>query len=137
MSHYFKYNKTNVPLAQNLRKNMTKEERKLWYQCLSLLPVRAHRQKNIGNYIVDFYISTYKLAVELDGSQHKTSDGIEYDKIRDAYLNSLGISVVRYDNSLINHSFDVVVKDIIRRLGLDERETMAYMNSEYNRRKRV
>ena len=59
-----------VANAQKLRKAMTKEERHLWYDCLKLLPVTVHRQKILGNYIVDFYIASAKMVIELDGSQH-------------------------------------------------------------------
>ncbi len=53
----YKYNKNLVSNAQELRKNMTPEEKKLWYRFLKRLPVTVNRQKNIGNYIVDFYIA--------------------------------------------------------------------------------
>ncbi|MBQ5583241.1 MAG: DUF559 domain-containing protein, partial [Ruminiclostridium sp.] len=58
------------PNARNLRKEMTKEERRLWYDFLKGLPVTVHRQKVIGPYIVDFYIASSKTVIELDGSQH-------------------------------------------------------------------
>ena len=45
------YNKSNIPLARTLRKNMTPWERKLWYQFLRSYPVRFQRQKAIGEYI--------------------------------------------------------------------------------------
>ena len=47
---------------------MTKEERHLWYDFLKKLPVTVNSQKVIGKYIVDFYIASSKLVVELDGS---------------------------------------------------------------------
>ena len=134
MSHNFEYNKDNVILAKNLRKNMTDEEKKLWYQFLSLLPIRVHRQKNIGDYIVDFYIPKYQIAIELDGSQHTSEEGKTYDAVRDNFLKSKGVSVIRYDNRLINESFSGVVSDIIRRLGLDEQEIYSYMDRERIRR---
>ena len=55
------YNKSNIPLAKELRKNMTPWERKLWYEYLRLYPVRFQRQKAIGNYIVDFYCAKARL----------------------------------------------------------------------------
>ena len=54
--------------AQQLRKNMTPEERHLWYDFLKSLPVPIKRQKIIGHYIVDFYCPAEKLVIELDGS---------------------------------------------------------------------
>ena len=64
------HNKALADNAKVLRKNMTKEERHLWYDFLKTLPVMVHRQKVIGAYIVDFYIAEAKLIIELDGSQH-------------------------------------------------------------------
>ena len=65
-------NENNNPelthIAQNLRKNMTKEERHLWYDFLKKLPITIQRQKVIGQYIVDFYCASAKLVIEIDGS---------------------------------------------------------------------
>jgi len=84
--------------AQNLRKNMTKEERKLWYEYLRNYPLRFRRQVTFGNYILDFYCASAKLAIELDGSQHFELEGQCYDARRSAYLRSLGICVLRFPN---------------------------------------
>ncbi len=97
---------------------MTAEERRLWYDFLKALPVNVHRQKVIGNYIVDFYCAKAKLVIELDGSQHFESDGLKSDLIRDAYLNNLGLTVLRYSNLDINRNFDAVCADILKHLGL-------------------
>ena len=80
--------------AKTLRKNMTKEERHLWYDFLKSLPITVNRQKVIGNYIVDFYIAAAKLVIELDGSQHYEDDGMDNDIKRDAFLNDLAIGVL-------------------------------------------
>ena len=104
--------------SQELRKNMTKEENKLWYDFLRKLPVNFHRQKMIGNYILDFYCAAHKLAIEVDGAQHYESDAINYDLKRDEYLSSIGVSVIRYSNNDINTNFDGVCSDIMRRLKL-------------------
>ena len=69
------HNKNLTANARSLRRNMTKEERHLWYDFLKGLPVRVHRQKVIGNYIADFYIASAKLVIELDGSQHYEENG--------------------------------------------------------------
>ena len=58
-----KHNKDIVPTAKMLRKNLTKEERHLWYDFLKHLPVTVHRQKVIGPYIVDFYIASAKIVI--------------------------------------------------------------------------
>ena len=114
----YSYNKNLVTNAQELRRNMTAEERHLWYDLLKRLPVSVKRQKNIGNYILDFYIPSAKLAIEIDGRQHKLAENREDDRIRDEFLNSLGIMVVRYTNDDIRNRFQAVAKDILNRLGL-------------------
>ena len=114
----YSYNKKLVSNAQELRKNMTAEERHLWYDFLKKLPIPVKRQKNIENYILDFYIPSAKLAIEIDGRQHKLAENREDDRIRDEFLNSLGITVVRYTNDDIRDRFQAVAKDILNRLGL-------------------
>ena len=104
--------------AQKLRREMTKEERRLWYDFLKRLPVTVNRQKVIGRYIVDFYCAAGRLAIELDGSQHFEDDGAAADRERDLALSGLGITVVRYSNDDVNRNFDGVCADILRRLGL-------------------
>ena len=104
------------PFAQKLRKEMTKEERHLWYDFLKDLPITVNRQKVIGNYIVDFYCASARTIIELDGSQHYEDKGIQSDKKRDDYFNKLGLQVLRYSNEDINHNFDGVCDDILRRL---------------------
>ncbi len=99
-------------LAQHLRNEMTKEERHLWYDFLKQLPITFNRQKVIGRYIVDFYCSSAKLVIELDGSQHYESEGMKDDKERDKYLYSLGLKIKRYSNNEINNDFEYVCKDI-------------------------
>ena len=105
--------------ARALRKNMTKEERHLWYDFLKGLPMMVHRQKVIGHYIVDFYIAEAKLVIELDGSQHYELEGKMADAIRDADLYSLGMTVVRYSNADINQRFRAVCQDILNHLSND------------------
>ena len=106
-------NKKLTVLAQSLRKNMTEQERKLWFDFLKDLPFPVHRQKVISNFIVDFYVDKYKIAIELDGSQHYEDDNSYNDLERDQYLNSLGITVLRYSNKDINESFTSVCEDIL------------------------
>ncbi len=98
--------------AQLLRKNMTKEERKLWYELLRDLPFRFRRQRVIGNYIVDFYCAEKQLVIELDGSQHYESEKIFKDAQRTKFLNDKGITVLRYSNLDINKNFEAVSQDI-------------------------
>ena len=82
----FNYNKDYVSLAQELRKNMTPEEKHLWYDFLKRLPITVNRQKNIGNYIVDFYIASKGIVIEIDGEQHGFEENREADKVRDKDL---------------------------------------------------
>ena len=97
---------------------MTEEERKLWYLFLKRLPLTVNRQKNIGNYIVDFYIHSHNLAIEIDGRQHQLSENRTADDERDQTLWTLGITVMRYTNEDINRNFPAVCEDILMRLGL-------------------
>lgn len=98
------HNRKLTSRAQELRKNMTKEERRLWYDYLSRYPLRFRRQITMGNYIVDFYCAAAKLVIELDGSQHYENQGMEYDAQRTAYLESLGIHVLRFSNLDVNRN---------------------------------
>ena len=109
-------NETNNPVlkpySQKLRKEMTKEERHLWYDFLKSLPITINRQKVVGNYILDFYCAKEKTAIELDGSQHFEKEGMDKDAERDAYLKGQGIKVLRYSNYDINRNFEAVCRDI-------------------------
>ena len=95
---------------------MTKEEKHLWYDFLRKLDITVNRQKVIGNYIVDFCISSAKLVIELDGSQHYDPDSKEYDKQRDEFLQSQGYTVLRFLNRDVNYNFDGVCLQIKKHL---------------------
>ncbi len=116
----YPYEKGLIPFARALRRNMTPEEKHLWYDCLCHLPMRVKRQKNIANYIVDFYIPQSKLAIEVDGLQHTDAEHRENDAKRDAILASLGIGVLRFSNESIRHNFKGVCEEILTRLGIEE-----------------
>lgn len=100
-----KHNKNLVPFAKQLRKEMTKEERHLWYDFLRSYPVRFSRQKVLGKYIVDFYSAEAKLVIELDGSQHFDEFAIKKDDERTSFLESYGLNVIRIPNNEINENF--------------------------------
>ena len=91
--------------AKALRKNMTKEERHLWYDFLRSYPVRFLRQKVIDNYIADFYCHEARLIIELDGSQHYEEKGLLKDKIRTEKIESRNLTVIRIPNNEINNNF--------------------------------
>ena len=94
------YNKKLVSNARTLRKNMTPEEKHLWYDFLKLLPFTIKRQHNIGNYFVDFYIAEKKIVIEVDGIQHTAPEHKEADRQRDMTLSAWEITVLRYSNVL-------------------------------------
>ena len=114
MNPYVK--KKLVKNSRKLRKEMTKEERHLWYDFLKTLPATVHRQKVIGSFIVDFYIASAKLVIELDGSQHFSGEVKDSDVVRDAYFASRKIKVLRYSNLDINRRFDKVCEDILNNI---------------------
>ena len=99
--------------SQNLRKGMAKEEKHLWYDFLKDLSVTVNRQKVIGNYIADFYISSARIIIELDGSQHYTEEGEKSDAERDDYFRGIGIKVLRFTNLQIHENFNGVCIEIL------------------------
>ena len=106
--------------ARVLRKNMTRQEKHLWYDFLQKYPVKIYKQRIIGNYIVDFYCAAAKLVIEIDGSQHYIGDGVNNDKTRDGFMADLGLKVIRFSNLDIDNNFegtcmliDKMIKDAI------------------------
>ena len=104
------------PFSQKLRRDMTKEERHLWYDFLSHLPLTIHRQMVIGPYIVDFCIPKKKTVIDIDGFQHGKTKNMISDRIRDEWLASQGYRVLRYSNRRINTEFRFVCMDIENKL---------------------
>ena len=104
--HYDRDTKRN---AQLLRKNMTRQERHLWYDFLKCYPVQFRRQKQFGRYIVDFYCAS-----ELDGSQHFTPEALAYDTERTRLLTEYGLFVLRFTNEQIDRHFNDVCSEIDR-----------------------
>ena len=114
----FEYNEKLVGTSQHLRKEMTDEDKQIWYHFFKRLPITVRRQKVIGNYIVDFYIASAKIVIEIDGIQHKTSENKEKDAIRDKYMSDLGILVLRFSNVAVNNYFNDVCNIILKHLNL-------------------
>ena len=112
------YNKNLVTNARRLRKNMTSEEKHLWYDFLKKLPFTVKRQHIIENFIVDFYISEKKIVIEVDGKQHLQADHKKSDAQRDMKLASWNIKVLRYSNDSIRNNFKTVAADILVNLDL-------------------
>ena len=113
-----KHNPQLTNNAKFLRKNMTKEERHLWYDFLRSYPIRFLRQKVIDNYIVDFYCHEARLIIELDGSQHYEEKGLLKDKIRTEKIKGRNLSVIRIPNNEVNKNFrgvceyiDLIIKE--------------------------
>ena len=100
-----KHNKQLVPFAKQLRKEMTKEERHLWYDFLRAHTVRFSRQKVLGKYIADSYSAEAKLVIELDGSQHYEDDNFEKDAERTAFLEGYGLTIIRIPNNEVSRNF--------------------------------
>ena len=106
--------------SQTLRKRMTPEERKLWYDFLKHLPFTVHRQKVMGRYIVDFYLPSRCIVIEIDGMQHGESMQNAKDAERDAWLSEAGCRVLRYTNHQIKTTFADVCEDIWQACGLTD-----------------
>ena len=104
----FKHTPVLTPYARDLRKRMTKEERKLWYNYFALKPIRVLRQKVVDNYILDFYCASSRIGIELDGSQHYSEEGELKDSIRTAIIEEYGISIYRIPNNAVNQNFEGV-----------------------------
>ena len=96
------YNKKNIILAKNLRKNATPQEKRLWYGFLSKYEVRFQRQKAIDNFIADFYCHKAKLIIEIDGSQHYSAEGKAKDEFRTSILEGYDLKVIRISNRRID-----------------------------------
>ena len=106
--------------AKLLRKNMTKQEKHLWYDFLQNYPIKIYKQRIIDNFIADFYCHQAKLVIEIDGAQHYTPDGKSYDQFRTDILNEYGLLVLRFTNEDINKRFKgvcyIIDKTIQKRL---------------------
>ena len=94
--------------AVEMRKNQTDEEKKVWYQILKGRTPKFHRQRIIGNYIVDFYCPQLRLAIEIDGYQHFYEENIEYNNKRTEYIESQDIYILRFENTEVNKDIEYV-----------------------------
>ena len=99
-------------VARKLRREMTPQERKLWYLFLRKYPVKFYKQRIIGSYIADFYCASARLVIEIDGSQHYFEEKQQKDSVRSSYFQSLGLQVIRFSNADINECFDRVCEAI-------------------------
>ncbi len=106
------YNPVLVTRAKELRKNMTAAEKKLWYGYLRTFKFKVLRQRPIEHFIVDFYCSSLKLVIEIDGDSHFTDEGKEYDQERTQRLEGYGLRVIRFTNQQILRDFESVCEEI-------------------------
>ena len=105
-------NNNLLDAARNLRRNMTLQERHLWYDFLREYPVKIYRQRIINNYIADFYCHSARLVIELDGTQHNEEDALVYDEERTKVFEKYGITVLRFSNFDVNENFSFVCRTI-------------------------
>ena len=108
------YEKYLKQYARALRNNPTHSEAKLWRYLKgdAFYGYDFHRQKPIGKYIVDFYCHALRLVIEIDGVTHNEQAIIEKDKIRDVYLESLGLYVMRMDAYKIIYDIENIIGEI-------------------------
>ena len=102
--------------ARKLRREMTRQERHLWYDFLRNHKVKFYKQKPYGPYILDFYCPSRSLAIELDGSQHYEVDGMEKDETRNEYLAHKGVRTLRFSDTDIDKNFEGVCSAIEKEL---------------------
>ena len=110
---------TNLPYdprmrerVQELRHKMKKKKKKLWYSFLRTYPVKMYKQRPIRTFVADFYCPLARLVIELDGSQHYTEQGEEYDEQRTAILEQYGVQVLRFTNLDVDRHLDAVCAQI-------------------------
>jgi very-short-patch-repair endonuclease len=106
------YNSKLIPRAKELRKNMTRHERHLWYDFLKNYVVAFQRQKTIRSFIADFYCFKARLIIELDGSQHYSEQGLAYDNERDAILKSCDLEILSRKDTWCTILLDGVKKEV-------------------------
>ena len=101
-----------LPRARELRREMTPQEKKLWYQFLRHYPVKIYKQRIIESFIADFYCSRAQLVIELDGAQHTTEQNLLYDRERSSVFSQYGLEVLRFSNHEVDFQFESVCERI-------------------------
>ncbi len=114
------YPQHTKPFARSLRKNMTLAELKLWGHLRRWqLGHRFRRQLPVGNYIIDFASLQTGLAIEADGGQHYARSQRKNDQRRTRYLESLGFTVIRFNNHEVLSNIEGVIErigEVLKRL---------------------
>jgi very-short-patch-repair endonuclease len=106
------YTKALIPRAQEMRRELTRAEATLWFGLLRDFVPRVRRQRPFGRFIVDFYCASHKVVIEVDGGQHFTSDGLVYDAERTAFLEGLGLRVIRFSNAEVLENLNGVSEQL-------------------------
>ena len=101
-----------IPIAKELRREATPQEKHLWYDFLAKYPMRFQRQKAIDQFIVDFYCHQARLVIELDGAPHFTREGHLRDEARTDRLEQYGLRVIRFTNREVDKNFGNVCRQI-------------------------
>ena len=112
------YNSNLKQYSRQLRGNMTDAERCLWAKVRTkqLEGYQFYRQKPIGDYIADFFCPRAKLVIKVDGSHHFSDEMTEYDRIRNEYLSSPGLRVLRFTNTEVLTNIEGVVERIVENM---------------------
>ncbi len=105
MGGKYRHTPALTPRAREMRKHMTRQEKRLWYDYLRNYPVKFLRQKVIGGYIADFYCAAAGLVIEADGFQHGEAQNREYDEERTDLFKRYGLTVMRFSNYHIDNCF--------------------------------
>ena len=109
----FHYNPKLRQRARELRKNPTLAEKILWRKIRGKqLGYEFHRQVPISQFIVDFYCHEFSLAIEIDGSSHDSDHRRKKDLERQSVLESVGVSVLRFQDDDVIRQLDAVVTKI-------------------------
>jgi very-short-patch-repair endonuclease len=106
--------KETLKYRRDLRKPLTKEESILWGKLRGkrFMNLKFYRQYGIGPYIADFYCPALNLVIEADGSQHYWPGNREYDRIRKEYMQSIGVTTIRFSNREIRENLSEVLTAI-------------------------
>ncbi len=112
-----KKNNDLLNIAKILRRNMTRQEKHLWYDFLRHYPIKIYKQRIIDDFVADFYCHQARLVIELDGSQHNTPEGVSCDEARTKVLERYGLYVLRFSNADVDKNFAGIcytIDEIIR-----------------------
>jgi very-short-patch-repair endonuclease len=106
------YNPALVDRARQMRQEMTVAECRLWFEVLQKMQPRFRRQRPVGRFIVDFYCAPLKVVIELDGESHNSAEAAAYDEERTAFLQSHGMTVLRFTNAEVMGNLEGVQQAI-------------------------